>query len=84
MYGLISVFVSVPAGLMIRKVGEKAALTGGLVVVALGLAWLSTAGSVIGAFGARALWLTGYRCAFIAVMTAAINMTPGRPSQPAP
>lgn len=70
MYGLISVFVSVPAGLAIRRIGEKTALTAGLAVVALGLAWLSAAGSVTTAFAARALWLTGYRCAFIAVMTA--------------
>jgi predicted MFS family arabinose efflux permease len=70
MYGLISILVSVPAGLMIRTVGEKAALTGGLVVVASGLAWLSLAESTPAAFGARALWLSGYRCAFIAVMTA--------------
>jgi predicted MFS family arabinose efflux permease len=70
MYGLISIFVSIPAGLMIRKTGEKMALTGGLVVVALGLGWLSVAGSASAAFGARALWLSGYRCAFIAVMTA--------------
>ncbi|MEP6962035.1 MAG: MFS transporter, partial [Acidobacteriota bacterium] len=70
MYGLVSVVVSVPAGLMIRRVGEKSALTVGLVVVALGLTWLSMAGSTTEAFGARALWLTGYRCAFIAVMTA--------------
>ena len=70
MYGLISVFVSIPAGLAIRRVGEKTALTGGLVVVALGLAWLGVAGSTPAAFGARALWLSGYRFAFIAVMTA--------------
>jgi len=70
MYGLISIFVSVPAGLMIRRIGEKTSLTGGLVVVALGLAWLSMARSAPSAFGARALWLSGYRCAFIAVMTA--------------
>lgn len=70
MYGLISIFVSIPAGLLIRKIGEKTALTGGLFVVALGLAWLSVAGSQPAAFGARAVWLTGYRCAFIAVMTA--------------
>ncbi len=70
MYGLISIFVSIPAGLMIRRVGEKAALTAGLAVVTLGLVSLSAAGSVTTAFGARALWLTGYRCAFIAVMTA--------------
>ena len=70
MYGLISIFVSIPAGLLIRKIGEKTALTGGLSVVAVGLAWLSVAGSQAAAFGARAVWLTGYRCAFIAVMTA--------------
>jgi predicted MFS family arabinose efflux permease len=70
MYGLISIFISVPAGLLIRKIGEKAALTAGLMVVALGLAWLSLAGSQSAAFGARAVWLSGYRCAFIAVMTA--------------
>lgn len=37
MYGMISVFVSVPAGLAIRRIGEKTALAAGLVVVALGL-----------------------------------------------
>jgi len=70
MYGLISIFTSIPAGLAIRHVGEKQALTGGLVVVALGLAWLGVAGSATAAFAARALWLSGYRFAFIAVMTA--------------
>lgn len=70
MYGLISIFVSVPAGLIVRRVGEKTTLSAGLVVVALGLVSLSIAGSASAAFGARALWLTGYRCAFIAVMTA--------------
>lgn len=70
MYGLISIFISVPAGLIIRRVGEKTALTGGLLVVAGGLAWLSAAGSMPSAFGARALWLSGYRFAFISVMTA--------------
>ncbi|MEP7352027.1 MAG: MFS transporter [Acidobacteriota bacterium] len=70
MYGLISIFISVPAGLIIGKVGEKTALIGGLVVVGLGLAWLSMAGSTPMVFAARALWLSGYRFAFIAVMTA--------------
>lgn len=70
MYGLISIFISVPAGLLIRRIGEKTALTGALVIVAVGLVWLSMAGSQPAAFGARAVWLSGYRCAFIAVMTA--------------
>ena len=76
MYGLISIFISVPAGLIIRVVGEKAALTGGLLVVACGLAWLSAAGSMPSAFGARALWLSGYRFAFISIMTAIALTSP--------
>lgn len=70
MYGLISIFISVPAGLLIRRIGEKTALKGGLAIVAVGLVWLSMAESQPAAFGARAVWLSGYRCAFIAVMTA--------------
>lgn len=76
MYGLISIFVSIPAGLAIRKVGEKAALTAGLLVAAAGLAALGIAASTPAAFGARALWLTGYRLAFIAVMTAIALVCP--------
>jgi predicted MFS family arabinose efflux permease len=70
MYGLISVFVSIPAGLIIKRFGEKSILTGGLFVVALGLALLSRAPSFGAAFFGRSVWLTGYRFAFICVMTA--------------
>ncbi len=70
MYGLISVFVSIPAGLIIKRFGEKPVLTVGLVVVAAGLALLSRAPNFFAAFAGRAVWLTGYRFAFICVMTA--------------
>jgi len=70
MYGLISVFVSIPAGLIIKRFGEKSILAGGLLVVALGLTLLSRAPSFSAAFFGRAVWLTGYRFAFICVMTA--------------
>jgi predicted MFS family arabinose efflux permease len=70
MYGLISVFVSIPAGLIIKRFGEKAILSGGLLVVALGLTLLSRAPSFTAAFVGRAVWLTGYRFSFICVMTA--------------
>lgn len=70
MYGLISVFVSIPAGLVIKRFGERSILTVGLIVVALGLALLSRAPSFGAAFAGRAVWLTGYRFAFICVMTA--------------
>ena len=70
MYGLLSILWSVPAGLLAKRFGEKTVLAGGLVVVAAGLATLSIAPSFATAFGARALWLSGYRFAFVCVMVA--------------
>src|SRR3984885_13483356 len=70
MYGLLSMLWSVPAGLLAKRFGEKIILAGGLVAVAAGLATLGIAPSFAAAFGARALWLSGYRFAFVCVMVA--------------
>jgi predicted MFS family arabinose efflux permease len=70
MYGLLSVVWSVPAGLLAKRFGEKVVLAAGLGTVAIGLATLSMAPSFVTAFGARALWLSGYRFAFVCVMVA--------------
>jgi predicted MFS family arabinose efflux permease len=70
MYGLLSVAWSVPAGLLAKRCGEKVVLAAGLVTVAIGLAALSLAPSFAAAFGARALWLSGYRFSFVCVMVA--------------
>ena len=43
LYGLVAMAVSVPAGILAKRVGEKLALTGGLLGVALGLLLLSHA-----------------------------------------
>src|SRR5580704_12638496 len=69
LYGLVAMAVSVPAGLLAKRVGEKPALTGGLLGVALGLLLLSQASTYEWALGARAVWLIGYRVAFVCVMT---------------
>jgi predicted MFS family arabinose efflux permease len=70
MYGLLSIAWSVPAGLLAKRFGEKVVLAAGLVTVAAGLGTLSLAPSFLAAFGARALWLSGYRFSFVCVMVA--------------
>ena len=69
MYGLSALLLSVPGGILIKRFGEKRVLVVGLLVVILGLIMLSQAGSTGAAFGGRALWLLGYRPAFVCVMT---------------
>src|SRR5579863_1766718 len=70
MYGLLSIVWSVPAGLLAKRFGEKVVLASGLGMVAAGLATLSVAPSFAAAFGARAVWLSGYRFSFVCVMVA--------------
>ena len=76
LYGLVAMAVSVPAGLLAKRVGEKPALTGGLLGVALGLLLLSQASTYEWALGARAVWLIGYRVAFVCVMTSIALVAP--------
>ncbi len=70
MYGLLAIVLSVPAGVTAKYFGEKRVLIVGLLVVALGLGALSVAGSFTEAFLGRGLWITGYRFAFVCVLTA--------------
>ena len=76
MYGIIALLVSLPAGVFAARIGEKRALLIGLGVTALGLAALSQASGYEVALGFRAVWLIGYRAAFIAVFTAMGMITP--------
>jgi predicted MFS family arabinose efflux permease len=76
LYGLVAMAVSVPAGILAKRVGEKPALTGGLLGVALGLLLLSQASTYEWALGARAVWLIGYRVAFVCVMTSIALVAP--------
>src|SRR5579863_4956426 len=76
LYGLVAIAVSVPAGILAKRVGEKLALSAGLLGVALGLSLLSQASSYRGALGARVVWLVGYRVAFVCVMTSIALVAP--------
>ena len=76
MYGIIALLVSLPAGVFAARIGEKRALLIGLAVTAIGLAALSQATRYDVALACRALWLIGYRTAFIAVFTAMAMVTP--------
>jgi predicted MFS family arabinose efflux permease len=78
MYGIIALLVSLPAGVFAARIGEKRALLIGLAVTALGLLALSQATRYDIALTFRALWLIGYRTAFIAVFTAMAIVTPER------
>ncbi len=76
LYGLVAMAVSVPAGILAKRAGEKLALTGGLLGVAIGLLLLSQASTYGGALGARVVWLLGYRVAFVCVMTSIALVSP--------
>jgi predicted MFS family arabinose efflux permease len=76
MYGLIAIFISLPAGILAARFGEKRMLLSGLAVTALGLAGLGLAHSYGVALVSRAVWLVGYRFAFICVFTAMAIGTP--------
>ncbi|HEY4363104.1 MAG TPA: MFS transporter [Bryobacteraceae bacterium] len=78
MYGIIALLVSLPAGVFAARIGEKRALLIGLAVTAAGLLSLSQAARYDVALIFRALWLVGYRTAFIGVFTAMAMVTPER------
>ena len=69
-YGLVALVVSVPAGILAKQFGEKRVLCTGLAILALGLVALSMADNFAQGLTARALWIFGYRLAFVCVMTA--------------
>jgi predicted MFS family arabinose efflux permease len=76
MYGIIALLVSLPAGVFAARIGEKRALLIGLAVTAIGLLALSQASRYSVALAFRAVWLIGYRTAFIGVFTAMAIVTP--------
>jgi predicted MFS family arabinose efflux permease len=69
-YGLVALVVSIPAGVLAKQYGEKRVMCVGLVILALGLFALSMAENFGQAITARAIWIFGYRLAFVCVMTA--------------
>ena len=76
MYGLIAIFISLPAGILAARYGEKRMLLTGLSVTALGLASLGFTHAYGVALASRTVWLIGYRFAFICVFTAMAVGTP--------
>jgi len=70
LYGILALLLSVPAGLTAKRFGEKSVMVAGIVVVSLGLVLLSRATNFNGALSGRIVWITGYRFAFVCVLTA--------------
>lgn len=78
MYGLIALVISLPAGILAARIGEKRALLAGLVVTAVGLVSLGKAATFSVGLVSRAIWLIGYRTAFVSVFTAMALVTPAK------
>lgn len=77
-YGLMAILLSVPAGLLARRYGEKAVLSTGLLIVAAGLLVLSRAHDFTLGMTGRVIWLLGYRLSFVCVMIAIALTAPPR------
>lgn len=70
LYGLIALVMSLPAGILAKRFGEKRVLFTGLLLATIGLFAVGLATTYGQGVAARTLWLIGYRLAFICVVTA--------------
>ena len=77
LYGLVALLMSLPAGLLAKRFGEKKVLSAGLVLAAVGLLLVALATGYVQGLVSRTLWLIGYRLAFISVVTAVAVTVPG-------
>jgi len=76
MYGLLAIALSVPAGLVAKRYGEKRVMILALILVGSGLFMLGRAPGFFAAFASRALWIGAYRFAFVCVLTAIALTSP--------
>ena len=68
LYGLVALVMSLPAGLLAKRYGEKSVLSVGLLLATVGLLLVALAATYAQGLVARTLWLIGYRLAFICVV----------------
>ena len=76
LYGIVALIMSLPAGLLAKRYGEKSVLLVGLLLATVGLVLVGLAESYAQGLVARTLWLIGYRLAFISVVTAVAVTVP--------
>jgi predicted MFS family arabinose efflux permease len=75
-YGLAAIVFSIPAGMLAKRFGEKNVLSLGLLLAAFGLALLGRSPNFALGLSSRAIWIMGYRVAFVCVMTAIALVVP--------
>ena len=75
-YGLLAMALSVPAGVIAKRFGEKPVLAAGLLGVGLGSVLLGEAWSFASAIAFRGLTIFGYRFAFVSVLIAVALTAP--------
>jgi predicted MFS family arabinose efflux permease len=76
LYGIVALLVSLPAGLLAKRFGERSVLSVGLLLATVGLVLVALAQDYAQGLVARTLWLIGYRLAFISVVTAVAVTVP--------
>lgn len=77
-YGLVALIMSVPAGLLAKRFGEKAMLALGLALAGIGLVAVSYSTDYDQGLASRTFWVFGYRIAFVAVMTGVALTAPSK------
>jgi predicted MFS family arabinose efflux permease len=76
LYGLLAMLLSVPAGIVAKRFGERPVLALGLLGVAAGSVLLGEAWSFASAITFRGLTIFGYRFAFVCVLIAVALTAP--------
>lgn len=76
LYGLLAMLLSVPAGILARRFGEKPVLVFGMVGVAVGSLLLGQAHDFTTGIAFRGLTIFGYRFAFVCVLIAVAMTAP--------
>ncbi len=68
--GIASMFMAIPAGLLITRFGEKRVLITGLFVVAAGLSIVAVSSTFSLGMAGRTIWQFGYKATFVSIITA--------------
>ena len=68
--GIASMFMAIPAGLLIQRFGVKKVLLTGLFVVAAGLSIVAVSSTFSMGMVGRTIWQFGYKATFVSIITA--------------
>jgi len=76
MAGVIAIVVSIPAGMLIKRFGEKKVYIGGTALIVIGLVILAISKDFVTALTGRGIWQIGLRCVVPAITAAIVISVP--------